>query len=90
MPPILAHVSTTEIDDLVDQIDQIRERLADTVDELVERAHPKAIAARSLGNLKAKFVDETGSPRMEKIVPLVAGAAVAVAALVVVRRLARG
>lgn len=82
-------MSTTDIDDLVDQIDQIRERLAGTVDELVERAHPKAIAGRSLGNLKAKFVDETGSPRMEKIVPVVAGAAVAVAALLVVRRLAR-
>lgn len=81
-------MSTTDIDDLVDQIDQIRERLADTVDELVDRAHPKAIAARSLESLKGRFVDETGSPRLDKIVPVVAGAAVAIAAALVVRRLA--
>ena len=82
-------MSTTDIDDLVDQIDQIRERLAGTVDELVDRAHPKTIAARSLDGVKAKFVDETGSLRMEKIVPVVAGAAVAVAAILAVRRLTR-
>jgi hypothetical protein len=89
MPPILAHVSSTDIDDLVAEIDQIRGHLADTVDELIDRAHPKAIAARSVENLKAKFVDETGSPRMEKIVPVVAGAAAVIAAFVVLRRLTR-
>jgi hypothetical protein len=89
MRPILAHVTTTDIDDLVAEIDQIRGRLASTVDELIERGHPKAIASRALDDLKSKFVDETGSPRVEKIVPVVAGAAAVVAAIVVLRRLTR-
>lgn len=81
--------TTTDIDDLVAQIDQIRGRLADTVDELVDRAHPKAIAARAVDGVKAKFVDETGSPRMEAIVPVALGVAGVVAAFVVLRRLTR-
>ena len=82
-------MSQTDTDALVDEIEQIRLRLADTVDELVDRAHPKAIAARAVDNLKAKFVDETGSPRMETIVPVVAGAVAVVAGVVLIRRLTR-
>ena len=82
-------MSQTDTDALVDEIEQIRLRLAGTVDELVERAHPKAIAARAVDNLKAKFVDETGSPRMETIVPVVAGVVAAVAGVVLIRRLTR-
>jgi hypothetical protein len=89
MRPILAHVSQTDTDALVEEIEQIRLRLADTVDELVERAHPKAIAARAVDNLKARFVDETGSPRMETIVPVVAGAVAVVAGVALIRRLIR-
>jgi hypothetical protein len=89
MRPILAYVSQTDTDALVDEIEQIRLRLAGTVDELVERAHPKAIAARASDNLKAKFVDETGSPRMETIVPVVAGVVAVLAGVVLIRRLTR-
>lgn len=89
MRPILAYVSKTETDALVEEIEQIRLRLADTVDELVERGHPKAVAHRAIGKVKAKFVDETGSPRMETIVPVVAGVAAVVAGLVLIRRLTR-
>jgi chromosome condensin MukBEF ATPase and DNA-binding subunit MukB len=89
MRPILAHVSQTDTDALVEEIEQIRLRLAGTVDELVERAHPRAIAARAVDNLKAKFVDETGSPRMETIVPVVAGVVAVAAGVVLIRRLIR-
>ena len=89
MAPILAYVSKTDTDALVEEIEQIRLRLAGTVDELVDRAHPKAIARRAAADLKAKFVDETGSPRMEAIVPVVAGVVAAVAGLVLIRRLTR-
>ena len=89
MAPILAYVSKTDTDDLVEEIEQIRLRLAGTVDELVDRAHPKAIAHRAVTDLKARFVDETGSPRMETIVPVVAGVVAAVAGLVLIRRLTR-
>ena len=92
MRPILTHVTSTSsagIDDLVDEIEQIRGHLAETVDELIDRAHPKAIASRAVDSLKAHFVDETGSPRMERIVPVVAGAAAVIAGIVVLRRLIR-
>jgi len=89
MRPILAYVSKTDTDALVEEIEQIRLRLADTVDELVVRAHPRAIALRALDHVKAHFIDETGSPRMENIVPVVAGTAAVVAGMVFIRRLTR-
>jgi chromosome condensin MukBEF ATPase and DNA-binding subunit MukB len=89
MRPILAYVSQTDTDALVEEIEQIRLRLADTVDELADRAHPKALAARAVANLRAKFVDETGSPRMETIVPVVAGVTAVVAGMILIRRLTR-
>ena len=79
----------SETDELVDEIEQIRMRLATTVDELVDRAHPRSIAQRSLRNLKNRFVDEQGSPRFETIVPVVAGTAALVTVVVVIRRLTR-
>lgn len=82
-------MSQTDTDALVEEIEQIRLRLADTVDELVDRAHPKALAARAVANLRARFVDETGSPRMETIVPVVAGVTAVVAGMILIRRLTR-
>ena len=79
----------SETDKLVDEIEETRLRLANTVDELVERAHPKSIARRSAHNFKARFVDEQGSPRFETIVPVVAGTAAVIAAIVIIRRLTR-
>lgn len=82
-------MSKTDTDALVEEIEQIRLRLADTVDELVDRAHPRALAQRALDQAKSRFVDETGSPRMEKILPIVGGAVAVVAGLVLIRRLTR-
>lgn len=74
-------------DDLVGEIDEIRDRLADTVDALIDRSNPKNVAKRSLADVKARFVDETGSPRMETILPLVGGVVAVIAGIVVVRKL---
>jgi len=82
-------VAQAKPDELVDEIDQIRDRLADTVDTLIDRTNPKNVARRSLADLKARFVDETGSPRLETILPLVGGAIAVVAGIVVIRRLLR-
>ena len=76
-------------DELVDEIDQIRDRLADTVDALLDRTNPKNVARRSLADLKARFVDETGSPKLETILPVVGAAIAVVVGIVVVRRLLR-
>jgi hypothetical protein len=82
-------VAKANPDQLVDEIDQIRDRLADTVDSLIDRTNPKNAARRGLADLKARFVDETGSPKLETILPLVGGAIAVVAGIVVVRRLLR-
>lgn len=79
----------SETDELVDEIDVIRARLADTVDELVDRTNPKNVARRSLASVRAKFVDETGSVRLETVVPIVVGVAGVVVLAVVTRRVLR-
>ncbi|MCK5892684.1 DUF3618 domain-containing protein [Aeromicrobium sp.] len=78
-----------ETDQLVAEIDEVRDHLATTIDTLIDRTSPKSIARRTVASVKAKFVDENGSPRFETIAPIVAGAAGIVAAAIVVRRLSR-
>ena len=64
-----------------------RARLASTVDDLVDRAHPKNVARRQLEQAKAQVIDEGGRLRTEKLVA-VGGAAVAVlGVLLLIRRL---
>jgi Protein of unknown function (DUF3618) len=72
-------------DALVRDIEEARDRLAVTIDQIVDRVHPKNVARRTLGSVKARFVNDDGSPRLENIAP-VAGGIVGVAALIVVVR----
>lgn len=79
--------SNDKPDDLVAEIEQVREHLAFTVDALVERVHPKNVASRAVAGVRAKFVDKTGAPRLEVIVPVVGGVALFVGAVVVIRKI---
>jgi Protein of unknown function (DUF3618) len=75
--------------DLEYDIEQTRDRLADTLDELLFRIKPKTIIQRQIEDTKAHFVDAEGRVRPEKVAA-VAGAALGVVAFfVVVRRLTR-
>lgn len=76
-------------DELVEEIEHIRLRLAGTVDELIDRTNPKNIARRTLSDVKAKFVTENGEPRMETIAPVALGLVGFIGVLVVVRRIVR-
>jgi hypothetical protein len=79
--------SHQDADSLVRDIEATRDRLAGTIDAIVDRTNPKNAARRTLERIKGRFIDADGSPRFENIVP-VAGAAVgAVVLIVVVRRL---
>lgn len=82
-------MANAQSDELVDEIEVIRERLAVTVDALVDRSNPKNIARRGLESLKSRFVDETGSPRLETIIPVVGGTVAVIAGIIVIRRLLR-
>ncbi|MBM7786398.1 DUF3618 domain-containing protein [Tenggerimyces flavus] len=66
-----------------------RERLAATVDSLVDRVHPKTLAARGVASAKDAVVDEYGGLRTERLVKFAAVAGGAIVALIVLRRIFR-
>lgn len=76
-------------DDLVEEIEVIRNRLAGTVDELIDRTNPRNMVKRRLEDTKAHFIDEHGSPRLENIIPVAAGVVGLFSVLYVIRRLVR-
>lgn len=69
------------------EIEETRERLAGTIDQLVHRAHPKTIVSREVADLKSFFVDpHTGEPRTENILKVVGGVVGTIALFVVIRK----
>ncbi len=71
------------------EIEATRERLAETIDELLERTNPRNVVRREVAGVKAFFVDEQGSPRTENILKVVAGVAGFVGVVVVIRTVTR-
>ena len=70
-------------------IEETRERLAHTIDELLHRVHPRTIVSREVTTLKGHFVDpQTGSPRTDNILKVAGGVIGAVALFVLIRRVA--
>ena len=76
-------------DSLETEIEQTRERLASTIDQLVYRASPKTIARREIAGVKATFVDAQGNPRTDNILKA-AGVVVGFVALIVTLRKVAG
>jgi hypothetical protein len=80
---------TKETTALEAQMEATRERLADTIDQLVHRASPKTIAKREITSLKGYFVDlRTGQPRTTNILKVVGGVVGAAVLFAVVRKIA--
>ena len=80
---------TKETTALEAQMEATRERLADTIDQLVHRASPKTIARREITSIKGYFVDlRTGQPRTTNILKVVGGVVGAAVLFAVVRRVA--
>lgn len=67
------------------EIEEARERLAGTIDQLIHRSSPKTIANRQIAAVKATYVDPaTGRPKVENILKtagIVAGVVVGFALL---------
>ena len=78
-----------QVSSLEREIEQTRDRLAATIDQLVYRASPKTIVKREVASVKAYFVDPSGAPRQDNIVKVVGGVAGVVALFVLVRRVVR-
>lgn len=72
--------------DIEREIEEARERLAGTIDQLLYRSHPKTIVSREVAQVKAHYVDvQTGEPRTDNILKTV-GIVVGVIAVGVVLR----
>jgi hypothetical protein len=71
------------------EMEETRERLASTIDQLVYRSSPKTIVKREVATVKGFFVDAAGNPRTENILKVAGGFAGFVAVLVVIRRVSR-
>ena len=80
---------SNDVTSLERDIEETRERLAGTIDELLHRAHPRTIVSREVYTMKAHFVDpRTGSPRTDNILKVAGGVIGAVALFVLIRRVA--
>ncbi|CUR56476.1 conserved hypothetical protein [metagenome] len=80
---------TQDMSALEREIEETRQRLAVTIDQLAHRAHPKTIVGRQVTTVKSHFVDlDSGAPRTDNILKA-AGAVVGVIVLfAVVRKVA--
>lgn len=80
---------SNELSALEHEIEETRERLAHTIDELLHRASPKTIVSREVTTIKAHFVDSTtGQPRTDNILKVAGGVIGAIALFVVIRKVA--
>ena len=77
------------LDSLERDIEATRERLADTIDQLVYRASPKTIARREVNAVKAFYVAPDGSPRTDNILKTAGVVAGFVAVVVALRTIVK-
>ena len=72
------------------EIEETRERLATTIDQLLYRSNPKTIASRETAKAKAYFVNvETGEPRTDNIIKVVGGVVGVVVVFAVIRKIVK-
>ena len=80
---------TKETAALEHEIEETRQRLAGTIDQLIYRSNPKTIARREVAAVKGFFVDvRSGRPRTDNILKVAGGVVGVVALFVVVRKVA--
>ena len=76
--------------DLEREIEETRERLATTIDQLLYRSHPKTIVSREVSAIKAHYVvTTTGQPRTDNILKTVGVVGGVVVLFAVIRKLSR-
>jgi hypothetical protein len=80
---------TNETSSLEHEIEETRQRLAGTIDQLIYRANPKTIARREVASVRGYFVDvRTGQPRTDNILKVAGGVVGVVALFVLIRKVA--
>jgi Protein of unknown function (DUF3618) len=80
---------SNDVPSLEREIEETRERLAGTIDQLIYRAHPKTIVSREVSQVKAFFVDTaTGQPRTDNILKVAGTVVGTIALFVTIRKVA--
>lgn len=77
---------SNELSALEAEIEETRERLAVTIDQLLYRSSPKTIVGREVAQIKAHYVDPEGAPRTDNILKTVGGVVGVIVLLVVIRK----
>jgi hypothetical protein len=79
-----------ELSELEREIQETRERLATTIDQLLYRSHPKTIVGREVATIKGHYVDAgTGEPRTDNILRTVGVVVGTIVVFAVLRRVTR-
>jgi hypothetical protein len=78
-----------QVSSLESEIEQTRERLGATIDQLLHRTSPKTIARREVASIRGFFVDASGSPRTDNILKAAGGVAGLVALFVLARKIVK-
>jgi Protein of unknown function (DUF3618) len=78
-----------QVSSLEAEIEQTREHLGATIDQLLYRASPKTIVRREISSIRGYFVDPSGAPRTDHILKVAGGAVGFVALFVVVRKIVK-
>ena len=76
-------------DSIEREMEQTRDRLATTIDQLIYRTSPKTIVRREVATVRGYFVDAQGNPRTENILKVAGGVAGFITVIVVIRRVTR-
>lgn len=71
------------------EMEEIRTRLASTIDELAYRASPKTIVKREANQVRGFFIDAQGSPRQDNLIKVGVGVVGFVVVLAVIRKIVR-
>ncbi len=80
---------TNELNSLEREIEETRQRLAGTIDQLAYRANPKTIVGREVTSIKSHFVDlETGEPRTDNILKVAGGVVGVIVLFAIIRKIA--
>ena len=78
-----------QVSSLESEIEQTRERLGATIDQLAYRASPKTIIRREIASVKAHFVDPSGQPRTDNILKVVGGVVGVVVVFGLIRKIVK-
>ncbi len=79
-----------ELSELEYEIQETRERLASTIDQLLYRSSPKTIVSREASSIKGFYVDRhTGEPRTDNILKAVGALVGTVVVFALLRRATR-